>query len=267
MRRFTMAAAVLAAALARPASAQATHDQARIAFTVMLGYVQPKSLWSVDKQPIVDAPNPADTLALSRRIRPNVTFGFSGLYFPGDHLGYLGEAYLLGLGFEDSCHLVYSSGSVRNSATCASIDNGEKASTAVALNAGLMYRVNSRAAISPYGRLGAGLLFSTQSSVRMVGQFPSQTVPGELADAIVYPDNHDSSISPTAVLAIGFTSALGHGYQLRWEVRDNMAAVRAVTGATVDDGIPPPVSTRLKHLFSFNVGFDVVLERRRGHRY
>ncbi len=266
MRRIGTVVIALAVATA-PLAAQATHDQARIAFTVMLGYAQPKNLWNVSKQPVFDLPNPADTFALGRRIKSNVTFGFSGLYYPGDHLGYIGEAYLLGLGFEDSCSLVYGSGSARNSATCASIDNSEKASTAVALNGGLIYRVNSRGAVSPYGRVGAGLLFSTQSSIRMIGQFPSQDEPGQLADAIVYPDDHDSRVTPTAVLAVGFTSAIGRGYQVRWELRDNVAAVRTVTAGTATDGVPPPTATRMKHLFSFNVGFDVVLERRRGRRY
>jgi hypothetical protein len=260
-----MSAALALAALATTARAQ-TRDQARIAFTIMGGYVLPRELWSVDRQPVFDAPFPSDTFRLGRRIRPTVSFGFSGIYFPGNHVGWTGEAYLIGLGFEDRCTEVYASGSGRNSRVCQSIDQGEKAATAVALNGGLIYRVASRAVISPYLRLAAGVLFTTQSSVRMVGQFPSAET-GELADVTIYPDDHDSRVAPTGVLGLGFTSAVGHGYQLRWEVRDNIAAVRAVTGATLVDGTPPPTATRIKHLISLNVGFDVVLERRRGHRY
>lgn len=259
--------ALLLAAGGGPLAAQATRDQARIAFTLSLGYVGRKSLWTVDKQPVFDAPLPADTLALGRNIRPAVTIGFAGSYFPGEHLGYVGEAYLLGLGFEDSCHLAYASGSMRNSQACSSINTGEKASTAVAVNGGVVYRVASRAIVSPYARVAAGLIFSTQSSVRMIGEFPSVDNPGELADAVIYPDNQDSRISPTAVLGLGFTSPMGRGYQVRWEIRDNIAAVRTVTAGTVEDGTPPPTATRIKHLISFNIGFDVVLERRRGHRY
>ena len=255
----------LLAAVAGPAAGQATRDQARIAFTVSLGYVQPKSLWQVDRQPVSDRPLPSDTFALTRRIKPTLTFGFSGVYFPGEHLGYVGEAYLLGLGFQDSCNLVYASGSSRNSQACSSIDRAEKAATAVALNGGLIYRINSRSAIAPYARIGAGILFSTQSSVRMIGTFPNAQ--GELVDAVIYPDARDSRVSPTAVLGVGFTSAIGRGYQVRWEIRDNLATVRSVTGPTAEDGMPPPTATRLKHLLSFNVGFDVVLERRRGRRY
>jgi hypothetical protein len=260
-----ISAGLALAALATTARAQ-TRDQARIAFTIMGGYVLPRELWSVERQPVFDAPFASDTFALGRRIRPTVSFGFSGIYFPSDHLGWTGEAYLIGLGFEDRCTLVYASGSGRNQKVCQSIDQGEKAATAVALNGGLVYRVASRAPISPYLRAAAGVLFTTQSSVRMVGQFPS-TSTGELADVTIYPDDHDSRVSPTGVLGLGFTSAMGHGYQLRWEVRDNIASVRTVTAATLEDGTPVPTATRFKHLISLNVGFDVVLERRRGRRY
>jgi hypothetical protein len=260
----SVAIALLAVA---PRAMGQTQDQARIAFTVMGGYVLSEDLWRVDRQPVADAPLPSDTFAIGRRIRPTLSFGFSGIYFPGEHLGYVGEAYLIGLGFEDSCALVYASGSTRNQQACANLDQAEKAATAVALNGGLVYRVASRSIISPYVRVAAGLLFTTQSSIRTIGEFPSVSNPGELADAVIYPDNGDSRISPTGVLALGFTSAMGKGYQFRWELRDNIAPVRAVTGATTLDGTFPPVATRIKHLISVNVGFDVVLERRRGRRY
>lgn len=259
----SLAVALLAVA---PRAVAQTQDQARIAFTVMGGYVLSQKLWTVDRQPVADAPLPSDTFAIGRRIRPTLSFGFSGIYFPGDHLGYVGEAYLIGLGFEDSCALVFASGSTRNRQACENLDQAEKAATAVALNGGLVYRVASRSIISPYARAAAGLLFTTQSSIRTIGQFPSAST-GEMVDAVIYPDNGDSRISPTGVLAVGFTAVVGKGYQMRWEVRDNIAAVRAVTGATAVDGTFPPVATRVKHLISVNVGFDVVLERRRGRRY
>jgi hypothetical protein len=260
----SVAIALLAVA---PRAMGQTQDQARIAFTVMGGYVLSEDLWRVDRQPVADAPLPSDTFAIGRRIRPTLSFGFSGIYFPGEHLGYVGEAYLIGLGFEDSCALVYASGSTRNQQACANLDQAEKAATAVALNGGLVYRVASRSIISPYVRVAAGLLFTTQSSIRTIGEVPSVSNPGELADAVIYPDNGDSRISPTGVLAIGFTSPAGKGYQIRWELRDNIAAVRAVTAATATDGTFPPTATRMKHLISLNIGFDVVLERRRGRRY
>jgi len=68
-------------------------------------------------------------------------------------------------------------------------------------------------------------------------------------------------------LGVGFTAAVAKGYNLRWEVRDNITGVQRVTGTIPVAGFVPPHSRVFKHLFSMTVGFDVVLERRRGRRY
>ena len=57
------------------------------------------------------------------------------------------------------------------------------------------------------------------------------------------------------------------GINLRWEVRDNIAGVQRVTGTIPIAGFVPPHERVFKHLFSMTVGFDVVLERRKGRRY
>jgi hypothetical protein len=50
-------------------------------------------------------------------------------------------------------------------------------------------------------------------------------------------------------------------------VRDNMVRMATVAGPTAQDGVPPPTASRLRHLLSMEIGFDVVLERRHGRRY
>jgi hypothetical protein len=74
-------------------------------------------------------------------------------------------------------------------------------------------------------------------------------------------------VAPVLGLGIGFTAAVAKGYQLRWEVRDNIAGVQRVTAATAQARTIPPHKMTYKHLFSLMIGFDVVLERRPGRRY
>jgi hypothetical protein len=50
-------------------------------------------------------------------------------------------------------------------------------------------------------------------------------------------------------------------------VRDNIVGVQKVSGSTPQARVVPPHELVFKHLFSFTIGFDVVLERRRGKRY
>lgn len=265
MRAGTTVGVSLLVAVALPSSilAQATGDQARLVFTVSAGAVAGQRLWSVASQP-VQFTTPTDSLGLGRRIRSTLAIGFGGAYFPGSNFGLTLEGFLIGLGFEDSCRQVFSSGSPSVAAVCTSIQGTSRAATAVALTGGTIFRVNSRKLFSPYGRLNAGLVFSNQSSVRVMGQYPT---PGGPADLLIYADERRSRVDPGLALGLGFTAAIAKSYNLRWEIRDNIVGVHRVIGATTQSGVAPPTERAFKHLVSVTIGFDVVLERRRGRRY
>ena len=250
-------------------SAQATADQARLVLSVNAGYIPGTSGWRVVGQPLYDDqftdPIHIDTLSINRRIRPSLTFGAQAIYFAGDHLGFLGEAQLIGLGFRDSCSRSHATLSSRNTAVCSSINNAETSASAVLVGAGAIYRINSRSTVSPFARVGLGGVISTQSSIETIGRFPNPE--GEPVQVELYPDEASTRLTAAATLALGFTAVIGRGYQVRWEVTDRIVGVRSVTGPTVQDGAPPPTSLRYRHLFGMQIGFDVVLERRRGRRY
>jgi hypothetical protein len=100
--------------------------------------------------------------------------------------------------------------------------------------------------------------------LRTIGEYPTSQGTSTLT---VYDDDHDSRVGPAFALGAGFTAAVAKGYQLRWEVRDNIVGVQKVTGPTPQPQVVPPHKLVFKHLFSMSIGFDVVLERRRGRRY
>jgi hypothetical protein len=107
-------------------------------------------------------------------------------------------------------------------------------------------------------------VFSNQSPIRTAGEFPT---PNGFSELVVYEDDHQSRVEPALALGAGFTAAVGKGYQLRWEIRDNIVGVQRVTGTTPEARTVPPHERAFKHVFSMTIGFDVVLERRRGRRY
>jgi hypothetical protein len=261
--RELVAVALMLATSALPARGQATKDQARLVFTVSGGVVVGGDLWSVDNEP-VPFTTPADTFAIGRRIRSTIAVGFGGIYFPREDFGLSVEGFLIGLGFEDNCRLVFSSGSGDAATTCRSIQGATKSATAVTLSGGPVFRLNSNNLISPYARANLGLVFSNQSSLRTIGRFPTAL---GTAERTVFADDHDSRIAPSLALGAGFTAAVAKGYQLRWEIRDNIVGVQRVTGTTPGSDLVPPHKLTYKHLFSMTIGFDVVLERRRGRRY
>jgi opacity protein-like surface antigen len=245
-----------------PALAQRTKDRARLVFTVSGAYIQGSGLWTVPQQPLQELP-PPDTLFLNRSIKPSLGFGFSGAYFPGENLGLTADAFLIGLGYDDSCRLVAPESSLRNAEVCTSINSQDKSAAAVVLSAGGLVRIASREFISPFLRASAGLLFSNQSAVITSGTSSSNG--GALL--VIYDDEKRSSIHPAFALSAGTTLAVSNGYHLRAEVRDNIIGIDEVTGPTAGARLIPPHKTTFKHLFSVLLGLDIILERQRGRRY
>jgi hypothetical protein len=193
-----------------------------------------------------------------------LAIGLGGAYFPGENLGFTAEGFLVGLGFEDDCSHAFSSGSGNVAAVCRSLQGRKKGATSVTMSGGTIFRLNSRKLFSPYGRVNLGLTFSTQSALRTFGEFPTDSGPSAL---VVFSDDKNSRVDPAVALALGFTAAIAKGYNLRWELRDNIVGIQRVTGTIPIAGFVPPHERIFKHLFSMTIGFDVVLERRRGRRY
>ncbi len=264
-------ALLLAVTLCLPAMAAGqTRDQARLIINVSAGFVGGRSLWQVRGQPLYDdlgGLTVIDTLTLSRRIRSSFTLGARGIYFHGDHVGVFGEAFLLGLGFDDTCGRTFATGSGRNEETCSSIDQSETTSSAVEVAGGAMYRFASRKPVSPYLRASLGVVIANRSTSHVSGTFFSAGSGSEPVEVNIYPEAGGSKLYLAGGLGAGITAQIAPSYQLRWEVRDNIVRLPTVAGPTVQDGTPPMIENRMKHLFSIEVGFDVVLERRHGRRY
>lgn len=258
--RDVAALAALLAASPTAAAAQRTGDQARIIFTVSGAYIQGRGLWSVPIQPVQDPPF-ADNFSLNRSIKANFGAGFSGAYFAGEHVGLTADFFLLGLGYDDACRVLGTPESARNVQVCRNIDDQEKSAAAVTVSAGANFRIFSREFISPFARANVGLLFSNQSSVLTQGVSNSGVL------LTVFEDEKRTRVSPALGLGVGATVAISRGYHLRWEVRDNIVGIEAVTGSTSAPRFEPPHERRYKHMFSVLIGVDVVLERDRGRRY
>ena len=244
--------------------AQKTTDEARIVFTVGAGYVGGGDLWSVSNQPIRVSGGFMDTLGLSRTLRPGLGAVFSGTYFPGSHFGFGGEVLLLGLGTEDGCTVEFTSGDPDTQEICSSIASMDRRATSVALSGALVYRLMSKQTISPYFRLNLGAVITQQSLIKVTGEHNTSQGP---ADVPIYTDDSPDRVHPYVGLGFGMTAAAGKGYQLRFEVRDNYVRLPIPAGATIHEALEPETATKGKHIFSLMIGFDIVLERKRGHRY
>lgn len=261
MKEAVAVAFTCVATLCSPLAAQRTRDRPTLIFTVSGAYLAGVGLWSVPDQPVPDNDG-LDHFALSRSVKRAIGAGFSGTYFRGHHLGITAEAFLMGLGYDDACRLVAPPQSAANVQRCNSIDQKERSAAAVTFSGGLVYRIASDEFISPFARAGVGILVNNQSPLLLVGEASNG------AERFIYDDDKTGTrLRPAFVLGVGTTIAAGKGYQLRWEVRDNIVGIQRVTSATAGTGQVPPHETAYKHIFSLNVGLDVILERVRGRRY
>lgn len=260
MRGVIAVAGLLLAAPFVSAGAQATGDRARLVFTVSGAFVDGKGLWSVPNQRLM-LEGLEDNLVISRNIKSTLGASLAGTYFPGQRVGLTAEAFLLGLGYDDSCRLTTAGGSAAIASACASVNEQDKSAAAVAVTVGGIFRVASREFISPYARVAGGLLFMNQSSIL------TQGATGTGALLTIYEDEARTRVRPALGLGLGATMVLSRGYHLRWEVRDNIVGIERVTGPVEQVTRIPPHETEYKHLFSVFIGLDVILERQRGRRY
>ena len=260
IRDLVAIATVLLATQTVPAAAQRRGDQARLVFTVSGGYIEGKGLWRVENQPLVGTFG-TDVLDVARGTEGKFAAAMSGTYYRGEHLGITGEAFIFELGYSDACRIVGTVHDPRNATVCSSIDNSERSALAATLGAGVVYRIASREAISPFVRASVGLFISNQSSVEMTGEEADRSL------VFIFDDPRRSRVSPSLSLGVGTTTPIGKGFQLRWEVRDNYLGFESVKGPVSLTGTEPEHGVKYKHEFSLLVGVDLVLERDRGRRY
>ena len=269
MRR--LSAALLLLLLARPVLAQRTGDQAKITLGITGGLVTGGALWSVNGQPFTPpGAFVADTLDLARSLSTSFTFGLTTSYYPGNHLGFTGEIALLGLGSKTSCRITATAGSDSTRDVCNSLGQSNTAATSVGVSVGAAYRIASRQDISPFVSARVGALISEESTVDLRGYFLSTdqgTLNTQQITVKVFDDPNKNRIDIYGQVTAGFAINAGHGYQIRLEGRDNYVRLPVPLSPSNESTGKFTRGRVGKHLFSVVLGFDIVLEKKRGRRY
>jgi len=259
-----------AIATARPAHAQKTEDEARLVFTMGLAWTAGTDLWAVQDQPILVPGTGFDLIDLDRNISGGIGVLFSGMYFPKPKFGLAGEVFFTGIGTTDACAPATATPNPRTEELCNNINGTSKSSSAVLLSIGPVFRVGADQPLSPYVRGQVGLLLSNLDPVTTTGSImvaDSSSGTSQEFQYVVYEDPSNTRITVGFVLAGGLTAVIGKGWQLRAEVRDNLVQIATVAGPTNPGVVDPVIVNEWNHLWSVVIGADVVLEKKRGHRY
>jgi len=252
--------------LLTPVAAQ-TGDQNNLVLTVFAGAVTGHTLWTVGKQPLTVLGDPSryDTLRLSRSVGSSLALGVAATYYPWPHIGFHAELSYLGLPTDASCTgLFYNADAEnKNQQVCDNIASQSGAGGAINVFVGVMLRASTRRSISPYVRGSVGVVNQARSTTELNGSYLDGT---GFHERLVIADPNPGRNSVMFGAAAGFTTPLGTGYQFRFEVRDAIVSLERLTGPVNALGVGP-VATRTYHHFALTLGFDVVLERKRGRRY
>jgi len=274
------AALAVLACLAAPARAQ-TGEQPNLIFTISGGILAGGNLWTLPRQLVFSDQTGMgdqwDTMALGRKLHSGFEATLTATYFWKPHLGLNVEAGFFGLESESACSPVGAiaptpQNNNQNTQACATANGLNLPGSATGFLAGLAYRVTTRG-VQPYVRAGIGPAFLGSSFVETTGQ----AIVSSTTQATVYmlADEHHRELTWMASVGAGLMLPLAPGYQIRMEFRDIFIALPRPTGSATDTAqianegaFPdPPIGMRLVSVPSFTMGLDVVLEKRRGHRY
>lgn len=241
---------------------QRTNDESRLVVGLTGGYIGGTDLWTVE-QPIAANTAQPDRFRLARGLRGNITVGGHLTYFPRPSWGVTGEVVYLGLGTRDNCVLAAPSNDGFNRLACASLENKERAASAVAVMGGGVWRPVPRGDIQLYVKAQGGLALVPRSTTTVTAFFGFED---EFALPI-YVEDGSKDVTPIGVAALGFATAPNRGYQFSIEFRATAAQLQVVDGPAPVSVLTPPVSSKWTILPTITAGFEIVLEKRRGRRY
>jgi opacity protein-like surface antigen len=252
--------AIIAASLGGIALRGQTPSEPTMDFTIHAGVATGHSLWGVPLQPLRVDSTHYDTVRLARSVGNGITVGLSLTYYPNAHVGYYGDISYVGLSMDDACSGVHVTTAAHDT-LCQSVSGSSLSLGAITFSGGVVLRVLQMGGVSPYLRAGAGLALIPRSTLDMSG-VPGNTSPSE---AIVI-DKKGSTLSPMLSLGAGLRAVVSPGSALRLEASDFITPMRRLQGPVNALG-QGPSDTHYYHHLVLRIGFDVVLEQKRGRRY
>lgn len=261
--------AALAAALLTARAAAQEGPQPRLVLSIGGGAHTGHELWTIPAQPVEIPPNTNvyDSLRLARSIGSGLLITFAATYFPSGHVGFYGDVTFMDMGMENSCSPVVpykpdlDPGDGTNEQLCNNFNASVSGNSALLVGLGVALRPSPRGSMSPYLRAGLGYARLAHGTVAAEAPNTPTSPPVQ-----IIADADPKAGSPAFLLAAGLTQAIGSGYQLRLEVRDDFFALERVTGPANALG-QVTTDTGWYHHISLTIGFDIVFDRKRARRY
>jgi hypothetical protein len=152
---------------------------------------------------------------------------------------------------------------LKNLQTCDSFSADHASLSLVGVSGSALLRPFPTGGISPYLRLGAGLVIPTGETLAASGAFTADG--GSLSRQLIQ-DSSGQGPRGFGVLAVGFQAGTGASSRFQLELSDVVLPLTRITGAA-DAAGRAPQARALTHHFSVTLGLDFVFSGRRGRRY
>ena len=247
-----------------------TRGQPNLILTAYAGAANGHALWSIGRQTLIltDTAGVAlptrDTVGLERRVNGAIVAGTSVTLFPTGRVGFSIDVMYRDFSFDDTCRAIYmgsNSEGHTNEFLCNNITASSNGGSVIGVTLGVIARATTAGPVSPYVRGALSLAHTTISTITMSAPEEVTGAPRVIIDD---PQPRRMSLNPT--VALGLTTSLGVGYQLRIEARDEFARLERMDGSVNGIGIGPMAIEGFHH-FALVLGLDVVLEQKRVRRY
>lgn len=272
-RRLRRWALVTMAFLVLPHAASAqTGSEPRLVFSFFGGIAKGPKLYDIPSQPLalVFQTDVFDTLALRRRLTTAPTVGMNATLYQPSGFGLVAEIVYVGLRIDDGCDMVFehTDPQVRNRQVCNDITQRVLTVSNVGITLGGAFRPWGRNPVSPYARLQGGIGIRSTSIVETVGRYNAVGSDGVVrpTERVVIRDDSDVAVKPFFAGALGLDFALGSGYLIRAEIRDQLILLERPTGPA-DELARTSTESFWGHQPALLFGFGIVLEQKRGRRY
>lgn len=261
-----------AVAAAQNLSPQEPH----LVFSISAGMSSGSHLWTLPAhpQPVVGGNlTDQDTMAIGRVLRPGIVAGLAASYYTSPRFGWTAEVTYFGFSGEQRCAgpATYQPEADNiNKQACDRAQGLHIATSVVGFMGGATYRFFPDARVEPFIRAVGGLGLLGNSYIQTSGVIRStqcQTFDNFCTLTLVKEDR-ESQFTFVTALSAGFSFALSPAYRIRFEGRDVITSLPVATsnGQSSD---PAVVNTGrvIKHIPTFTIGMDIVLERRHTRRY
>jgi len=271
------ATVLLLSSFVTAAAAAQSRTDPNLIFSISGGLTTGRSLWSLPAQPqpvVGSGAGVYDTLSLGRVLKPGLVAGLAGTYFTSPNFGWTAEVSYFGIASEQRCtgpNTYVPDTENINQQACDRANGVNVATSVVGFLVGATARALPQSRVHPFVRatIGAGLIANSYVQTSGIIRSTSCGTIDGICGLTLLDQKSPSQFTPLVNLAAGISFWVAPAYRVRFEARDIMASLPVVTGNKVPTAAPPyaPTGRSWRHVPTFLLGVDIVLERGHSRRY